>query len=87
MRAVATLRARMAFVPSLFYKSQIPPLLWDGIERRKTMAEAIMTKETMLLESIGKKLSKDNQSYIVGYAQAVLDMYPPKEKKKRKERK
>lgn len=51
------------------------------------MAEAIMTKETMLLESIGKKLSKDNQSYIVGYAQAVLDMYPPKEKKKRKERK
>ena len=56
-------------------------------ERREPMTEAIMTKETMLLESIGKKLSQDNQSYIVGYAQAVLDMYPPKEKKKRKERK
>ena len=50
-------------------------------ERRKPMAEKIM-----LLESISK-LPKEKQNYMAGYTQAVLDMYPPKEKKKRKERK
>lgn len=45
-----------------------------------------MAEKIMLLETISK-LPKEKQNYMAGYTQAVLDMYPPKEKKKRKKRK